>query len=362
LTSKYEHDLHQQREGLADTAVENLDLKQRLQKYQQPNEKELAETLTIREPATQRKVHRKCSGRFGIRVHACHNLRNRDTGLFGDVSDPFVEVVCGEQRVKTSMVMNNLNPTWEKDNYFMFDVDDHDHVFVEVHNGGRFTNSLGTLKMPFEHFGPSWTRRKMLLDNIWKQGELEFEVMFLPSHSAAVWKGALDTAVELPCDMHPEAANAVVQQIVDLKGRLEESLRLHRELEADHEDALRHLARKEREQEEERQHITAKLEAQVAKLREEIEKRSAATEALTSKYENEIHQQREALADMALQSSFLRQHLDGEERNHDEEDQGDLGRTTSGSRGLRESDVATTTSEQPALSEVHNFYSCTFSE
>lgn len=43
-------------------------------------------------------------------------------------------------------------------------------------------------------------------------------------------------------------------------------------------------------------------------------------------------------------------------------DQGDLGRTTSGSRGLRESDVATTTSEQPALSEVHNFYSCTFSE
>merc|ERR1712136_122531 len=85
-------------------------------------------------------------------------------------------------------------------------------------------------------------------------------------------------------------------------------------------------------------------------------------EASTSKYENEIHQQREALADMALQSSFLRQHLDGEERNHDEEDQGDLGRTSSGSRGLRESDVATTTSEQPALSEVHNFYSCTFSE
>ena len=41
------------------------------------------------------------------------NLTNRDSGLFGDVSDPYVVVRCGGRSEKTKVVNNDLNPVWQ---------------------------------------------------------------------------------------------------------------------------------------------------------------------------------------------------------------------------------------------------------
>merc|ERR1712048_1093707 len=80
-----------------------------------------------------------------VRVLAAHNLRNRDTGMFGDVSDPYVRVQIGLQERRTPAIDNNLNPVWNKDNEFSFHIGEQDGTLeLEVHNSNyMMDNTLG---------------------------------------------------------------------------------------------------------------------------------------------------------------------------------------------------------------------------
>lgn len=40
------------------------------------------------------------------------DLKNRDSGINGDVSDPFLQVQLGEQSVKSAWLKDTLNPAW----------------------------------------------------------------------------------------------------------------------------------------------------------------------------------------------------------------------------------------------------------
>ena len=41
------------------------------------------------------------------------NLKNRDSGINGDVSDPFVQIKLGTQSVKSAWVKDTLDPQWD---------------------------------------------------------------------------------------------------------------------------------------------------------------------------------------------------------------------------------------------------------
>ncbi|CAJ1404784.1 unnamed protein product [Effrenium voratum] len=62
-----------------------------------------------------------------IRINEAMNLTNRDSGLFGDVSDPYVVVRAAGVEQKTPTINNNLNPVWEGDNLFSFNIGAEDH-------------------------------------------------------------------------------------------------------------------------------------------------------------------------------------------------------------------------------------------
>eukprot|EP00928_Gymnodinium_smaydae_P004413 TRINITY_DN11503_c1_g5_i1.p1 TRINITY_DN11503_c1_g5~~TRINITY_DN11503_c1_g5_i1.p1 ORF type:complete len:919 (+),score=200.87 TRINITY_DN11503_c1_g5_i1:56-2812(+) len=78
-----------------------------------PKEGALAELLagspaalaTARAPPPKSEVLR-------VRVLAAYNLRNRDTGLFGDVSDPYVVLRLGQAEFRTATIDDDLNPVW----------------------------------------------------------------------------------------------------------------------------------------------------------------------------------------------------------------------------------------------------------
>merc|ERR1712048_1086720 len=115
-----------------------------------------------------------------VRVLAAHNLRNRDTGMFGDVSDPYVRVQIGLQERRTPAIDNNLNPVWDKDNEFSFHIGEQDGTLeMEVRNSNiMIDNSLGKTTLALWSLEQGvWQRRKARLQD-GASGELEFEVFF----------------------------------------------------------------------------------------------------------------------------------------------------------------------------------------
>lgn len=53
-------------------------------------------------------------GNLFVWVNSAHNLQNKDTGILGDVSDPFITVRVGSAEQSTITIDNNLNPVWTK--------------------------------------------------------------------------------------------------------------------------------------------------------------------------------------------------------------------------------------------------------
>jgi len=117
-----------------------------------------------------------------VRVLAAVDLRNRDTGLFGDVSDPYVSLTFGGVEKRTATVQNNLNPRWTYDNEFTwkfqsFDEEGTQKMLVEVVNDGRIKNSLGKLSINLKDLtAGEWNKFLEKLENKWNMGELQFEV------------------------------------------------------------------------------------------------------------------------------------------------------------------------------------------
>jgi len=62
-------------------------------------------------------------GVLSLKVIAAYNLKNTDSGLMGDVSDPFVNASIGAELKHTATINDNLNPVWDSEPFnFLADV------------------------------------------------------------------------------------------------------------------------------------------------------------------------------------------------------------------------------------------------
>ncbi|CAJ1416282.1 unnamed protein product [Effrenium voratum] len=103
------------------------------------------------------------AGTLFVAVQAAYNLTNKDTGLLGDVSDPYVMLRLGTQELSTPVINNNLNPVWEADNRFTLAVTKEDKLLeLEVKN-----SQLDQLMQPL--FG--FAHRSISIGGAWKARE-----------------------------------------------------------------------------------------------------------------------------------------------------------------------------------------------
>jgi len=114
-----------------------------------------------------------------VKVLAGYNLVNKDSGIAGDASDPYVVVRYGRLERKTPIVTNSLNPIWMTDNVFSFDVQpERGALIVEVVNSKNILQeqSLGSLSVDVIGLStPTPIRRRELLSN-GGGAELELEL------------------------------------------------------------------------------------------------------------------------------------------------------------------------------------------
>jgi hypothetical protein len=128
-------------------------------------------------------------GVLSVRIIAAFNLVNMDTGILGDVSDPFVQfwlVSSEQQSQKTKTINNNLNPVWNTDPYIFPITMQDDLLHLEVWDEDTFTANdlLGRLTIPLYNIvcgepNQAIRLRDHLQDT--KHGELEVEVAFSPN-------------------------------------------------------------------------------------------------------------------------------------------------------------------------------------
>jgi len=123
------------------------------------------------------------AGTLRVRIISAHMLMNKDSGFFGDVSDPLVRASLGSQEFDTPVIDNNLNPVWTGGNEFAFSVSPADkEVHLHVWNSNLVlpASSLGYLSMPFRDLGDgAWHPFRQNLVN-GEDGELAVELKFEP--------------------------------------------------------------------------------------------------------------------------------------------------------------------------------------
>lgn len=114
-----------------------------------------------------------------LRVLAAYNLRNRDSGIAGDLSDPYVVGRVGLTEHRTLTVNNSLNPVWGYDNTFTFSLSGGSAVLtVEVMNANSLLpdQSLGMATVDLRDLPVDrWLRRREWLMG-GQNSELEFEL------------------------------------------------------------------------------------------------------------------------------------------------------------------------------------------
>lgn len=120
-----------------------------------------------------------------LQVAAAYNLMNRDTGVMGDVSDPYVTAQVGEMLQQTPTINNDLNPVWKERNQFAFNVLDHQmdrYLYLEVMNSNMMRDdSLGKIKLDTRSIEAGhWNHYRLKLDE-GQGGELEFDVYMKPA-------------------------------------------------------------------------------------------------------------------------------------------------------------------------------------
>merc|ERR1711879_24698 len=135
---------------------------------------------------------RTVPGALHLVIHGCYNLLNKDTGLMGDYSDPYVVGKVGRHEKKTPVINNDLNPVWHEDNRFAFEVKEDDpSLELEVFNKnnifnndslGKYTVDLRTMPLA------EWKRYRVFLEEGGKnnKGELEFDVRLEPKRGEVV--------------------------------------------------------------------------------------------------------------------------------------------------------------------------------
>ena len=69
------------------------------------------------------------------------NLVNADSGINGDVSDPYAKIKLGNIKYKTEIISNSLNPEWNT--IFIFPIDgnaDFKDLNIEIFDHDKFKN------------------------------------------------------------------------------------------------------------------------------------------------------------------------------------------------------------------------------
>jgi len=101
-----------------------------------------------------------------VRVVAAYGLTNTDTGLYGDVSDPFVAVRVGSTEYATPVITNNLNPKWTTGNEFQFIFDkDEDDLWIDIKDAdqdGDRDDKLGECCVELKGVSPGKLHHKRL--------------------------------------------------------------------------------------------------------------------------------------------------------------------------------------------------------
>ncbi|CAE7904389.1 pla2g4a, partial [Symbiodinium necroappetens] len=91
-------------------------------------------------------------------VAAAYNLINRDTGVLGDVSDPYVVAQVGSMTQQTPVINNELNPVWQENNQFSFNIVDHSadrYLELKVMNSNVMKDdSLGSIRVDTRSIDP----------------------------------------------------------------------------------------------------------------------------------------------------------------------------------------------------------------
>lgn len=119
-----------------------------------------------------------------VKVVAAYNLVNTDSGILGDVSDPYVKVRLGKTEHRTKTIDNDLNPRWDAAP-FHFDVTDMEDVLhVEVWDEDTFTadDFLGRVDVPLQILLAMAGQQLPLLDDLQDiaHGEIELLLTYKP--------------------------------------------------------------------------------------------------------------------------------------------------------------------------------------
>jgi len=116
-----------------------------------------------------------------VQVLSAMNLMNRDSGMFGDVSDPYVTARVGLTEFRTPTINNSLNPEWAVGNSFTFPLpltEEAGLLSMEVMNDNTVLKeqSLGTLTIDIRSLPPNeWRRdREKLLGG--RGAELQYAI------------------------------------------------------------------------------------------------------------------------------------------------------------------------------------------
>eukprot|EP00949_MAST-11_sp_MAST-11-sp1_P003596 g3596.t1 len=111
-----------------------------------------------------------------ITIERAKNLKVADLITIGGLasSDPFVVTTVGDQRHKTKVIKNNLNPVWDDTHDYQLDADHKNKIKFEVFDWDRFgsPDSLGSFTLSFSNL--RWnkpTRFELELDGV-DTGEL----------------------------------------------------------------------------------------------------------------------------------------------------------------------------------------------
>ena len=132
--------------------------------------------------------HIQGKGKIEVHVKCAKNLKNMDSGIMGDLSDPFVVVKCGAQTFKTRVIDDDLNPVW--DEKFEFDVDftteeQDKFIRVECYDKNTFTKDdpLGNAEVfiPYLSFAPGKDTPYVIDLEAGDGATLEFGVKFFPA-------------------------------------------------------------------------------------------------------------------------------------------------------------------------------------
>lgn len=122
-----------------------------------------------------------------VQIFGCYNLKNADTGIFGDVSDPYVKLRVADVEHTTSVVNNDLNPVWHENNKFTFKSHhvQEDFLQLEVVNSNMMRDEvIGRLRVPLRTLPPKqWEQSRQRLQE--GQGEIEYQIRLDPENASA---------------------------------------------------------------------------------------------------------------------------------------------------------------------------------